>query len=151
MPSRGSRRLLLVVGVLLGCVGLVLIGRRTADDGGATPGTTSGSSDGSAASPAYEAGLAEGLREGRSLQEASTVPSALGAAVRAAFDDGYAAGAGDVFAGYDGGWVLGTAYVVTLAHGSGAIPYRISSRTPMRSGAAYALCGPARVCETAHP
>ena len=48
--------------------------------------------------------------------------------MRAAFDAGYAAGANDVFGGFDGGWSLAEPYVVTLARGSGAVTYRIDSR-----------------------
>ena len=47
---------------------------------------------------------------------------------RAAFDAGYAAGANDVFGGFDGGWSLSEPYVITLARGSGAVTYRIDSR-----------------------
>ena len=49
-------------------------------------------------------------------------------APRAAFDAGYAAGANDVFGGFDGGWSLSEPYVITLARGSGAVTYRIDSR-----------------------
>jgi hypothetical protein len=69
-------------------------------------------------------GRAAGLREGRALQ--ATGSSSTG--VRAAFDAGYAAGANDVFAGFDGGWSLVQPYVITLARGSGAVTYRIDSR-----------------------
>ena len=41
---------------------------------------------------------------------------------------GYAAGANDVFGGFDGGWSLSEPYVITLARGSGAVTYRIDSR-----------------------
>ena len=69
-------------------------------------------------------GHAAGLQEGRALQAAGS--SAPGA--RAAFDAGYAAGANDVFGGFDGGWSLSAPYVITLARGSGAVTYRIDSR-----------------------
>ena len=69
-------------------------------------------------------GHAAGLREGRALQ--ATGSSSPGA--RAAFDAGYAAGANDVFAGFDGGWSLSQPYVITLARGSGAVTYRIETR-----------------------
>ena len=73
-------------------------------------------------------GHAAGLEEGRALQAAG-VP---GQGARAAFDAGYAAGANDVFAGFDGGWSLSQPYVITLARGSGAVAYRIDSRRPAR-------------------
>jgi len=69
-------------------------------------------------------GRAAGLQEGRALQ--ATGPRAPSA--RAAFDAGYAAGANDVFGGFDGGWSLSQPYVITLARGSGAVTYRIDSR-----------------------
>ena len=72
------------------------------------------------------AGRAAGLAEGRALQ----VPPQGGR--RAAFRAGYAAGANDVFGGYDGGWDLGEPYVVTLARGSGPVSYRIDSRSRLR-------------------
>jgi hypothetical protein len=69
---------------------------------------------------------AEGLAEGRALQ----VPFQGGR--RAAFRAGYAAGANDVFGGYDGGWYLGQPYVITLAKGHGPVAYRIDSRRQLR-------------------
>ena len=71
-------------------------------------------------------GEAAGLAEGRALQ----VPPQGGR--RAAFRAGYAAGANDVFGGYDGGWDLGQPYIVRLARGHGPVTYRIDSRTRMR-------------------
>jgi hypothetical protein len=69
-------------------------------------------------------GHAAGLQEGRALQ----ATGAAGAGARAAFAAGYAAGANDVFAGFDGGWALSQPYVITLARGRGAVTYRIDSR-----------------------
>jgi hypothetical protein len=69
-------------------------------------------------------GHAAGLQEGRALQVARSPASRS----RAAFDAGYAAGANDVFGGFDGGWSLSEPYVITLARGSGAVTYRIDSR-----------------------
>jgi hypothetical protein len=63
---------------------------------------------------------AAGVRDGRALQ----VPPDD----RKAFDDGYAAGANDVFGGYDGGWDLARPYVITLKKGDDGITYRIASR-----------------------
>jgi hypothetical protein len=68
----------------------------------------------------FDAGRAQGVEEGRSLQVAP--------ADRKAFQAGYAAGANDVFGGYDGGWDFGRAYTITLAHGSDGVTYRIASR-----------------------
>ena len=73
-------------------------------------------------------GHAAGLREGRALQATGSSPTGA----RAAFDAGYAAGANDVFGGFDGGWSLSQPYVVTLARGSGAVTYRIDSRRALR-------------------
>jgi hypothetical protein len=86
------------------------------------------------------AGHADGVREGRADQETSTLPPAARDSARAAFDDGYRAGANDVFAGYDGGWSYSTPYVVTLARGGSGVTYRFASRTPMRAGVGYRLC-----------
>jgi hypothetical protein len=69
-------------------------------------------------------GHAAGLQEGRALQATGSSPRT----VRSAFDAGYAAGANDVFGGFDGGWSLSEPYVITLARGSGAVTYRIDSR-----------------------
>jgi uncharacterized membrane protein len=67
-----------------------------------------------------DAARAAGVREGRALQVA---PSS-----RAAFKDGYDAGANDVFGGYDGGWDYGRPYVITLRKGPDGITYAIASR-----------------------
>jgi hypothetical protein len=88
----------------------------------------------------YAQGLADGIRQGRAEQEAEALPPAARAGARAAFGDGYRAGANDAFAGYDGGWSYATPYVVTLARGGPGITYRIASRTPLRPGVDYYLC-----------
>lgn len=109
-------------------------------------GTASASPGGSAGSgsAAYLAGLrageAQGLREGRALQETAALPTAAAAAARAAFRDGYAAGADDVFTGYDGGWALGVPYAVVLGRGAGGVTYRIADRTALQPGVTYRLC-----------
>lgn len=106
---------------MLACVavggGLFVLGRESADDGGAR-------SEGRA--EALREGRAAGVAEGRALQASAAAPHGT----RAAFEAGYAAGANDVFGGFDGGWSLGTPYVITLRKGSGAITYRIDSRRP---------------------
>ena len=78
--------------------------------------------------PVCARGRALGVREGRALQASASTPRGT----RAAFEAGYAAGANDVFGGFDGGWSLDTPYVITLRKGSGAITYRIDSRRPGR-------------------
>jgi hypothetical protein len=108
-----SRVLAVVAGAAL-AVGGFALGRASAD-------TDAGHDAG------VREGRAAGLQEGRALQATGSVPSA-----RAAFDAGYAAGANDVFGGFDGGWSLGEPYVITLARGSGGVTYRIDSRRPRR-------------------
>jgi hypothetical protein len=108
-----SRVLAVVAGAALAVAGFAL-GRSSADtDAGRDAGVREG--------------RAGGLQEGRALQATGSAPTA-----RAAFDAGYAAGANDVFGGFDGGWSLGEPYVVTLARGSGGVTYRIDSRRPLR-------------------
>jgi hypothetical protein len=101
LPLR-PRRTLAVLAAALAGAGLFLAGRETAPDAG------------------FAAGRAAGLAEGRALQEP--------AGARAAFKAGYAAGANDVFGGYDGGWDFERPYTITLAHGSDGVTYRIASR-----------------------
>jgi hypothetical protein len=124
---------------VLACVavggGLFVLGRESADGHGARSGARAdGLREGRAigvregrAIGARE-GRAAGLAEGRALQATASAPHGT----RAAFKAGYAAGANDVFGGFDGGWSLGTPYVITLRKGSGAITYRIDSRRPAR-------------------
>jgi hypothetical protein len=118
-----------LVAVLAVAFALVAAGRLSAGPGGGPGGT------GRDADPAYQrglrAGLAQGLQEGRALQEGASVPADRRAAVTAAFRDGYAAGADDVFGGYDGGWALGCPYLIVLESGQGPVTYRIASRTPV--------------------
>jgi hypothetical protein len=85
-------------------------------------------------------GEAQGRREGRALQEGSSLPATDRRAAKHAFDAGYAAGANDAFAGYDGGWALSAPYLVTLERGRGDITYRIASRAPLEAGVAYYRC-----------
>jgi hypothetical protein len=86
------------------------------------------------------AGEAQGREEGRALELGRTLPADVRSAAEAAFKAGYAAGAVDVFGGYDGGWAMGEPYVVTLAPGPVGITYRIGGRVPMQPGIAYFLC-----------
>jgi hypothetical protein len=109
---------------LLG-LGLFALGWFTAPDhrgGGYRDGQATG----------YSQGKADGVREGRSEQETGALPPGARESARKAFDDGYRAGANDVFAGYDGGWAYGTPYVITLARGGSGITYRFASRAPAR-------------------
>jgi hypothetical protein len=96
-----SLAIALAAGVL--GVGAFLLGRATADS-----------------DPGFAAGRAQGVQEGRALQQP--------AGSREAFAAGYAAGANDVFGGYDGGWSFGRPYVITLARGRDGVTYRIASR-----------------------
>jgi hypothetical protein len=109
-----SRVLAVLAGLALAVAGFAL-GRSTAD-------TDAGHDAG------VREGRAAGVEEGRALEATGTSPPS----VRAAFDAGYAAGANDVFGGFDGGWSLAEPYVVTLARGSGGVTYRIDSRRPLR-------------------
>jgi hypothetical protein len=119
--------------------GLYTLGRATAHTGGARDsGYQQGHIDG------YLSGLQDGARqgrlEGRSAQEVAALPAGERQPARKAFESGYAAGANDVFAGYDGGWGLNTPYVITVSGASGAITYRIATRTELQPGVAYYLC-----------
>jgi hypothetical protein len=109
--------------VVLACVavggGLFALGRESADT---DSGRTQARADG------LRVGRAAGVEEGRALQAGTSAPRGT----RAAFEAGYAAGANDVFGGFDGGWSLGTPYLITLRKGSGAITYRIDSRRLVR-------------------
>jgi hypothetical protein len=107
-----SRVVAVVVGAALAAAGFAL-GRATDTDAGHDAGVREG--------------RAAGLQEGRALQASGSAPT-----TRAAFDAGYAAGANDVFGGFDGGWSLAEPYVITLARGSGGVTYRIDSRRLVR-------------------
>ena len=90
----------------------------------------------------FRDGRAVGVQEGRALQ--------VGQPGQDAFNLGYAAGAKDVFGGYDGGWSLSMPYLVVLGRGDGGITYRLVSRTELRPGTAYFLCpGSSAVCTEA--
>jgi hypothetical protein len=126
----------LVAGVLLVCagVGLYVLGRGTAHPG----------SDRQGINAAYARGLddgrAQGVREGRADQEVHSLPAGARNSAKTAFDDGYQAGANDVFTGYDGGWSYATPYAITLSPGGAGITYRPASRTPLHGGVDYYLC-----------
>ena len=126
-----SAALVAGAGVLLGRAG---VDTHAARERGYRSGLYDGYFDG------LPVGEAQGRREGRVLQEGSTLPPGDRQAAEDAFDAGYAAGANDAFAGYDGGWALSTPYVVTLARGHGGITYRIATRVPLEAGVAYYVC-----------
>lgn len=85
-------------------------------------------------------GEAQGRELGRALQAGSELPPHEQDVARDAFKSGYAAGANDVFAGYDGGWTFNAPWIITLEHGDSRIDYRIRDRTPIQPGIAYFLC-----------
>jgi hypothetical protein len=142
MRARRWTAVVIVVAALVVAAGLVLLGRVTAAGAARAEGYRAGLAAGDARGrqEGRAAGRADGLREGRALQQATSLPPGARDAARAAFEAGYAAGADDVFGGYDGGWSLSSPYVVTLARGGGATTYRIDSRVPLQQGVAYYLC-----------
>jgi hypothetical protein len=143
MDARTPRPMLAVGTVLAAGLGL-LTGRLTAPHQVSTP----ASGAGSAYASGVAAGEALGVREGRALQEGAALPANTQRPVKDAFDAGYVAGVNDVFSGYDGGWLTGVPYVITLVRGEGAVTYRIASRAEVRDGARYVLCpGGHAVCE----
>jgi hypothetical protein len=92
-------------------------------------------------------GEAQGRQEGRAIQEGIALPAGDRNPVRHAFDAGYAAGANDAFAGYDGGWALHIPWIVTIEGGAGQIAYRIKDRTQVLPGIDYYLCaGGSNIC-----
>jgi hypothetical protein len=123
--------------------GSVVVGHATVNsDSARASGYSAGESDGHYRG--YLAGLrdgeVQGLQDGRAQQEASRLPRQSRHRVRAAFHAGYAAGANDVFAGYDGGWALAVPYLVTMEKAAGPIAYRIGSRTTLEPNVTYFLC-----------
>lgn len=151
MRRGGRGRVMAWAGVLAVTGGILMLGRLSGDiDERLRYGSpSSGSADYAAG---YLAGLSDGVtqgrEEGRALQEGAPLRGPVQQQVREAFDDGYAAGANDVFSGYDGGWALSTPYVITLVGAEPPISYRINSRTAMVAGDSYALCADGRrVCE----
>jgi hypothetical protein len=129
MDVRARRVMLTVAAVLVAGTGL-LVGRLTAPHQVVSPIASSDSSYAAGVS----AGEAIGVREGRALQEGAALPADARRPVEDAFDAGYVAGANDVFSSYDGGWLTGVPYVITLVRGDGAITYRIASRAQVRDG-----------------
>jgi hypothetical protein len=135
MRGRARTRLVVVLLAVAVATVLVLLGRVTAGTGTArAEGYRSGHASG------VREGHAGGVQEGRAVQLVLSLPPGSRDVARAAFDAGYAAGANDVFGGYDGGWGLSMPYLVTLSQGEGGVTYRIDSRTPLRDGVNYYLC-----------
>jgi hypothetical protein len=98
------------------------------------------------------AGEAQGRQEGRALQEGVALPPHARRPVHEAFNAGYAAGANDVFAGYDGGWTIGQPYVVIVAEASGQVVYRIKTRDEIMAHTNYYLCPNGHeLCEEPRP
>jgi hypothetical protein len=58
----------------------------------------------------------------------------------------YNAGYEDAFSGFDGGWVFGTPYIVTLRKGGSGITYRFARRWVMEPGVDYRACAGQVVC-----
>ncbi len=142
------RRPIVGLVVLLAAAGLIGIGRLSAGIGR----TGSSSQDiGAAYLRGLRVGIAQGLEDGRALQEGSSVTADRRQDVTQAFRDGYAAGANDVFDGYDGGWAQGHPYVVILERGEGSITYRIASRLAIPAQTDVYLCsGAGSVCQRPH-
>ncbi len=126
MRVTGVRLVACLIGVCA-VAGVFVLGRVTAGGHGAPAG-------------AYTRGLEAGIREGRAEQETRALPGGARDGAKTAFDDGYLAGADDVFGGYDGGWALSAPYVITLRRGGGGVTYRFAERVPFRDGVAYFLC-----------
>lgn len=63
------------------------------------------------------------------------------------YDAGYLAGREDAFSGYDGGWVLGAPYIVTLRRGGPGITYRFARRWPLEPGREYRACDRDIICD----
>ena len=120
LPLRTAGIVVLALGLLL--VGFVL-GRQT----GPSP-ASSAAAERDGYADGLAVGRAGGLAEGRAIQAGAELPAADRQKAEAQFRAGYRAGADDVFAGYDGGWVIGRPYVIVLSPGLGGKTYRISHR-----------------------
>jgi hypothetical protein len=151
MSPRISKATLGVAVAIIIAAGLLTVARATAASHIARDnGYRSGRSDGYL--EGLQVGEAQGRQEGRALQAGSSLPAESRQPVQAAFNAGYAAGANDAFAGYDGGWVRLAPYVVVLEAGSGQIVYRISSRTLVQPHINYYLCPDGHdLCQQSQP
>ena len=151
MRTRTGGRAVVLIATLLAATVLFMLGRITArpDPEGSPGGRSPQGSD-------YVAGLrvgaAHGVQEGRALQEGDALPANSRQPVQDAFKAGYAAGANDVFGGYDGGWAVAAPYLVTLEPGGGQLAYRISMRTPVAANVYYFLCPDGHeICRQSRP
>jgi hypothetical protein len=134
MRTHLATRLVAALLGLCAAAGLYALGRATAHPGSYRKGLDAGYAKG------MRDGHAQGVEEGRAAQETRALPTDERGSARAAYDDGYQAGANDVFTGYDGGWSYAAPYLVTLARGRSGITYRFASRTPLHPGVGYYLC-----------
>jgi hypothetical protein len=123
-------------------VAAFLAGRLTAPAPGSGTASSAASSAGSGGGYAagFSAGEALGVGEGRALQQSASLAPGAQQSARQTFAAGYAAGAEDVFGGYDGGWAMGAPYLIVLAPGNGGATYRIASRIPVQPHVNYSLC-----------
>jgi hypothetical protein len=147
--ASGRTRVLLIVGSTVVAAALFVGGRLSAAPGGSRGGDGA-ASEGAGYSSGYTAGLkdgqAEGLADGRALQVPLALPGGVQDVAKTAFVAGYAAGANDVFDGYDGGWRTNSVYAIVLEPGRGGITYRIASRLGLSPGTNYYLCPSSTVC-----
>lgn len=137
-----------LVAVALGlgvAAGLFVLGRATAHRDSPGQGKDAGYARGLAD------GRAQGERDGRADVEVRSLPAGTRAPAKAAFEDGFQAGANEVFTGYDGGWSYDVPYIVTLTRGGTGVTYRLASRTPLHPGVDYHLCPNAStLCQEPH-
>ncbi|MDN3358764.1 hypothetical protein [Actinomadura sp. DC4] len=132
----------LAAGVLAVCAaaGLYVLGRASVPD-----------RQDAAYARGLDDGRAQGVREGRADEEVQALPAGARDPAKTAFDDGYRAGANDLFSGYDGGWDYKVPYLITLSPGGRGITYRPASRTPLHPGVDYYLCPHSQsLCQEPH-
>jgi hypothetical protein len=58
------------------------------------------------------------------------------------YDAGYEA----AFGGFDGGWVFGAPYIVTLKHAGNGLTYKFARRWPVQPGVQYRSCPGQIIC-----
>lgn len=136
MDERRRRMVLAAVAGLIAAAAVFGLGRLSV--GSPKPSPVGGYFDG------LRVGQAQGREVGRAQQAGAALPAKDKHVARDAFKAGYAAGANDAFAGYDGGWTFGVPWIITLEPGDSTIAYRIRDRTPIEPGVAYFLCADRR-------